>query len=248
MIKVSNLRKEYPNPEGHLVALNGVDFDINDGEIFGIIGKSGAGKTTLLRIMSQLEAPNDGEVIIDDVVIATKNKVNNVKEIKQKIGIVFQGYNLLMQKNVAGNIAFPLKILGKRKEEIDPIVDELLELVGLKDKKNVYPSHLSGGQKQRVAIARALASSPSLLLLDEPTSALDSLTTKQIIELLRKINKERKVTILIITHEIGIVRQLCDRVGVMDLGSIVDYGRVEEVFKNPTNSTTKQLIGLKEEE
>ncbi|MFA7100603.1 MAG: ATP-binding cassette domain-containing protein [Bacilli bacterium] len=244
MVKVSHLSKDFETKEGKLEALHEVSFEIKDGEIFGIIGKSGAGKTTLLRILSQLERPSSGEVSINNSVIAKGDKVITNNKIKKTMGVVFQGYNLLMQKTVARNIEFPLKIAGVNKTKWDKRVNDLLRFVDLEDKKEAYPATLSGGQKQRVAIARALANSPKILLLDEPTSALDTLSTSAIISLLQKINQEEQVTIIIVTHEIGVVKKLCQRIAVINEGKVVDYGTVQEVFANPSNIATKQLLGV----
>ena len=242
MIKVEHLSKTYRTDSSETHAIKDVSFDVSDGEIFGIIGMSGAGKTTLLRCLSQLEIPDEGNIFIDGEDILYINTEKS-RLMKQQIGIVFQSYNLLMQKNVIDNVAFPLLIRMKDKKKIYDRANELIHLVGLDGKQKSYPSKLSGGQKQRIAIARALAANPKLLLLDEPTSALDSITTKQIINILKKINREYNMTILIITHEIGVVKSLCQKVAVIDQGVIVEKGPVNEVFDNPRADITKLLLG-----
>lgn len=245
MIEIRKIAKTYIAKSEENAALRGVDLTIDDGDIFGIIGKSGAGKTTLLRILAQLERPTSGTVLVNGAQVASPGILLNDRSIKKRIGIVFQNYDLLNQETVAENVAFPLRIRGIHKDVRMAKVKELLSLVGLSEKFAAYPAQLSGGQKQRIAIARALATDPDLLLLDEPTSALDSVATKAILDLLQKINGERHVTILIITHEIGVVRRICQRVAVIDEGKIVEEGRVEEVFEMPKSPITKLLIGFK---
>ena len=245
MIVLSNLSKTYAQQTENNAALKGVSFEVRSGEIFGLIGKSGAGKTTLLRILAQLEIPTSGYVDVNGIRIAGEGK-HGGDEVKRQLGIVFQNFDLLMQKTVEQNIAFPLQLRGIEKHERMRRVEELLKLVGLSDKGKAYPATLSGGQKQRVAIARALASDPSSLLLDEPTSALDSVTTRSILSLLKEINEQRKVTIIIITHEIGVVKSICQRVAVLDEGNIVEIGSVGEVFTRPQSPMTKLLLGTEE--
>lgn len=242
MIKVENLSKTYRNEYSETKAIRDVSFEVADGEIYGIIGMSGAGKTTLLRCLSQLEKPDEGKIYINNENILNIN-LNESRLIKQQIGVVFQGYNLLMQKNVIDNIAFPLLIRMQNKAQRYERANELISLVGLEGKQKSYPAKLSGGQKQRIAIARALAANPKLLLLDEPTSALDSITTKQIIDLLKKINHDYQMTIIIITHEMSVVRSLCSKVAVVDQGKIVEEGFVDKVFDNPREEITKLLLG-----
>lgn len=245
MIVLSDLAKTYAQQTETNAALKGVSFEVRSGEIFGLIGKSGAGKTTLLRILAQLENPTFGYVDVNGVRIAGEGK-HGGDDVKRQLGIVFQNFDLLMQKTVAQNIAFPLQIRGVEKHERMRRVEELLKLVGLSEKRKAYPATLSGGQKQRVAIARALASDPSSLLLDEPTSALDSVTTQSILSLLKEINEKRQVTIVIITHEIGVVKSICQRVAVLDEGNIVEIGPVSDVFTTPQSPLTKLLLGAKE--
>ncbi|MDD3383878.1 MAG: methionine ABC transporter ATP-binding protein [Bacilli bacterium] len=242
MIKINNLTKTYfDENNNNYHALNNISLEIEDGDIFGIIGMSGAGKTTLIRCLSHLEQPDSGAIFIGETNIADVNN-KKLKSVFKKMGVVFQGYNLLEQENIYDNIAFPLKINNIKEDAIKKRVHELLNLVNLADKEKSYPSKLSGGQKQRVAIARALASSPEILLCDEPTSALDPLTTKSILDLLLKINEKYKTTIVIITHEIRLIKMICDKVAVISAGKIVENGAVEDVFLNPRNDITKMLI------
>lgn len=245
MIKVDNLKKIFSNKDGYFTALNGINFSLNNGDIFGIIGMSGAGKSTLLRCITLLEEPNEGKIFIDDTDILSL-KGEQLRSARRQMGVVFQGYHLLMQKTAADNIAFPLKIAGVPKKEIDERVKNLLELVKISDKAQSYPAQLSGGQKQRVAIARALATNPKVLLCDEPTSALDSLTTKQVLSLLEDINKQLNTTIIIITHEIGVVRAICNKIAVIDGGIFVEQGDTKEIFNNPKSDITKLLLGITE--
>ncbi len=241
MFKIENLTRIYSTGDTQVKALDRVSIDIDTGDIFGIIGMSGAGKSTLLRCMGMLDTPDEGSILIDGVDVLSVSP-RQLIEVRKQIGTVFQGYNLLMQKTVAKNIAFPLELSATPKESVQKTVGELLELVGLSDKAQAYPSQLSGGQKQRVAIARALASNPKVLLCDEPTSALDSLTTKSILNLLREINNKYKVTIVIITHEIGVVKSICNKVAVIDNSVVVEQGNTQTVFANPQSPVTRQLL------
>ena len=242
MIKIENLTKIYYDGKTAVTALNNVSLHIKKGDIFGIIGMSGAGKTTLLRCLCRLEQPTGGRVVVQGSVL-NDLKGKALSSLRAKIGVVFQGYNLQMQRTVEQNVAFPLKIQGASAAQIDDTVTNLLELVGLADKRLSYPAKLSGGQKQRVAIARALAANPSILLCDEPTSALDSLTTRQMLALLQKINVQLGVTIVIITHEMGLVRAITNRVAVIDGAEFVECGETEELFNNPKHEVTKMLLG-----
>ena len=242
MISINNLSKTFAGAKT-VHALNGVNLHIKKGDIFGIIGMSGAGKSTLLRCISNLEKPTNGQILIENKDIFAINEKELIKHRKQ-VGVIFQGYNLLMQKSIYKNIAFPLEISGMKKDAIEKRVTELLEIVGLNEKRNSYPSELSGGQCQRVAIARALAVNPKVLLCDEPTSALDAFTTKSILKLLNDINQNLGVTIVIITHEIGVVKSICNKVAVIEMGKIVEDGLTSEILKNPTATTTKQLLGI----
>lgn len=240
MIEIKNLSKTFEG-SSQVNALKGINLSVEDGKICGIIGMSGAGKSTLLRCISMLEQPTSGRIEIDGQDIFQLKGAQLLK-FKKSLGVVFQGYHLLMQRTIRGNIAFPLELLKTPKAEIDRRVDELLELVGLSDKGEDYPSQLSGGQCQRVAIARALASEPKVLLCDEPTSALDPLTTRSILRLLEEINRRLGVTILIITHEIGVVRSICSQVAVIDGGTIAEQGKTAQVFANPQSQATRQLL------
>lgn len=242
MIQIKGLTKTYKG--GHEVeALKGINADIEAGDIFGIIGLSGAGKSTLLRCIALLETPTSGSIIIDGQDVSTL-KGRELTELRKQIGVIFQGYHLLMQRNVRDNVAFPLEIAGLSKAEIRERTNELLGLVGLEDKADAYPSQLSGGQRQRVAIARALANRPKVLLCDEPTSALDSFTTKSILDLLKEINENLGVTIIIITHEIGVVRSICSRVAVIESGIFAESGEAVTVLTAPISRAAKQLIGI----
>ncbi|MEG2053785.1 MAG: ATP-binding cassette domain-containing protein [Oscillospiraceae bacterium] len=247
MIEISHLTKTFQSSEQDVHALRDVSLSIDEGDIFGIIGMSGAGKSTLLRCLSMLETPTDGSIAIDGQILE-QLKGKNLIETRRKMGVVFQGYNLLMQKSVADNIAFPLTLAKMPKAEIAEKVEKLLDLVSLSPKKNAYPAQLSGGQKQRVAIARALATDPEVLLCDEPTSALDSLTTKSMLSLLKQINKDLNVTIIIITHEMNVVKAICNRVAVIEDGKIAEQGNTSEVFNAPKTSITKLLLGFDEDE
>ncbi len=242
MIRINQLTKKFNVNEETIIALDHVDLEIQRGEIYGIIGLSGAGKSTLLRCLSTLEQPDSGTIEIEGNDIF-KLSGTDLRKFRSNIGVVFQGYHLLMQRNAYDNISFPLKIRKEAKEKIQVRVNELFQFVGLEGKEKAYPSKLSGGQRQRVAIARALATNPSLLLFDEPTSALDSVTTKQILTLIKEINLRYHVTIIIITHEIGVVKNVCDKVAVLNYGKVVEEGTVDEVLNNPQSDITKMLLG-----
>ncbi|MBS4224325.1 methionine ABC transporter ATP-binding protein [Lederbergia citrea] len=237
MIDIVNVTKTYKDVK----AVDQVDLKIQSGEIFGIIGYSGAGKSTLLRCLNLLERPTAGQIVINkkDLTALTKQEVR--KE-RQKIGMIFQHFHLISSKKVYDNIAFSLKAAGKSKEEIQKRVPELLEMVGLTDRADHYPAQLSGGQKQRVGIARALANEPKVLLCDEATSALDPTTTASILQLLKKINETLGITIVLITHEMEVVRQICHRVAVMEKGRVIEVNDVYELFANPQTELTKQFI------
>ena len=242
MIEIKNLSKIYPTEHGELVALDDINLRIMDRDIFGIIGMSGAGKSTLVRCINLLEQPSEGSISIDGQVVTSLHGAE-LRELRRKIGMVFQNFNLLMQKTILQNVAFPLEIAGMDKASRDKRAAELLDMVGLGSKLHNYPAQLSGGQQQRVSIARALANNPSLILCDEPTSALDSLTTNSILKLLRDINRQLGVTIIIITHEIGVVEKICNRVAVIDNTKIVEQGTTEEILLDPKCHITKQLLG-----
>ena len=243
MIKFSKVEKTYASPAGPVPALKGIDLDIAKGEIYGIIGLSGAGKSTLVRCINILERPTGGKVIVDgkDMTALTDSEL---REARKDIGMIFQHFNLLSSATVYENIAFPLKLAGKSDNEIKEKVEPLLKLVGLETKAGQYPSQLSGGQKQRVGIARALASEPKVLLCDEATSALDPQTTKAILELIRDINKKLQLTVVVITHEMQVIKDICDKVAVIDKGVIAEQGTVLEVFTNPQQPITKEFISV----
>lgn len=241
MIELKNICKTYRSKKGDFTALRDVSLTINDGEIFGIIGLSGAGKSTLVRCINYLEKPTSGKVVIDGSELGSLKKKELLK-LRQNIGMIFQGFNLLEQRTVLKNICFPLEIAGKPKAQAEKRARELLELVGLSDKENAYPSQLSGGQKQRVAIARALAPEPKYLLCDEATSALDPDTTRGVLELMREINRRLGVTIVVITHEMKVIDTICDRVAVMDNSVVTEVGDVAEVFSQPKSDIAKKLI------
>ena len=243
MIRIENLTKVFHSASGEVTALRGVSFDIEDGDIFGIIGMSGAGKSTLLRCLSMLERPTEGRVLLDGVDLASL-RGKQLLAARRRMGVVFQGYHLLMQKSVRQNVVFPLRLAGVPRSERDAKVERLLELVGLADKADAYPAQLSGGQRQRVAIARALATDPQVLLCDEPTSALDPLTTRQVLELLREVNHRLGVTIVVITHEIAVVREICNKVAVIDAAQFAEGGRTDEIFARPRSSITRLLLGV----
>ena len=222
-------------------AVRDVSFSVQEGEILGIIGSSGAGKSTLLRTINRLQAVSEGEVTVEGKSIGTLNS-RELRELRSNIGMIFQHFNLIGSKDVYSNIEFVLLENGKTKEEARERIEELLKYVGIEDKKHAYPAQLSGGQKQRVAIARALANNAKILLCDEPTSALDTETTEAVLNLLKQINRELNITIVLITHELDVVKEICDRVVVMDEGKVVEIGDVYEVFTRPESEFTKTLI------
>ena len=245
MIEIEHLSKVFQDKNGRVVALEDVSTTIRDGDIFGIIGMSGAGKSTLLRCLCLLETPTEGRILLDGKDLSAL-RGEELRAARRRMGVVFQGYNLLMQKTVAENVAFPLKLDKYDKAAVAARVTELLELVGLADKAQSYPSQLSGGQKQRVALARALASNPGVLLCDEPTSALDPLTTQSVLELLQSINQKLGVTIVIITHELSVVQRICNRMVVIDESHFVEQGDTAAIFENPQSSIARLLLGKKE--
>jgi len=243
VIKFSKVEKTYASPAGPVPALKGIDLEIAKGEIFGIIGLSGAGKSTLVRCINMLERPTGGKVIVDGQDMTALSD-SELRAARKDIGMIFQHFNLLSSATVYENIAFPLKLSGKSDSEIKEKVEPLLKLVGLEAKAGQYPSQLSGGQKQRVGIARALASEPKVLLCDEATSALDPQTTKAILELIRDINKKLQLTVVVITHEMQVIKDICDKVAVIDKGVIAEQGTVLEVFTNPQQPITKEFISV----
>lgn len=242
MIRVENVSKTYTGKQGTVEAVKDVSLEISRGEIFGVIGFSGAGKSTLIRLLNGLETVTSGHIYINEKDITTLKRKELLKE-RQKISMIFQHFNLLWSRTVEENIAFSLEIAGVPKAKRKEKVAELIDLVGLTGREKSYPSQLSGGQKQRVGIARALANDPEVLLCDEATSALDPKTTKDILKLLVEINQELGLTIVLITHEMHVVRQICHRVAVMEEGRVVESGEVIEVFKNPQQPITKQFVG-----
>ncbi|MGN0675340.1 MAG: methionine ABC transporter ATP-binding protein [Oscillospiraceae bacterium] len=241
MIKIENLSKTFRTASGDFTALSDVNLTINDGEVFGIIGLSGAGKSTLVRCINYLEIPTSGSVTIDGDELGRLSKKALLKK-RQNIGMIFQGFNLLEQRNVLKNVCFPLEIAKVPKNTAVKRARELLNLVGLSDKEKSYPSQLSGGQKQRVAIARALAAETKYLLCDEATSALDPDTTGSILELMKKINRELGVTIIVITHEMRVIESICDRAAVLDGGTVAEVRTVKELFASPKSDIARKLI------
>ncbi len=241
MITIKNLSKIYKSGQNSVVALDNISLQIRKGEIFGIIGYSGAGKSTLVRCLNMLETPTNGTVTIDDKEI-TALSGDELRMARREIAMIFQHFNLLSSRTVFGNVAFPLEIVGTPKNEIKKRVKELLDLVGLSDKIDAYPAQLSGGQKQRVGIARALANNPKLLLCDEATSALDPETTKSILKLIKDINRKLDLTVMIITHEMKVITEVCDTVAVLENGKIVEMGTVVDVFTRPQHPTTRAFV------
>ena len=243
MIEIRSLRKVYQVPGGEVVALDGIDLSIARGQIYGIIGMSGAGKSTLIRCLNRLDTPTDGQILIDGQNILAMNE-KQLMAMRRKVSMIFQSFNLLMQKTVARNVRYPLELAGVPKAKANARVKELLKLVELEDKANAYPIQLSGGQRQRVAIARALASDPEVLLCDEATSALDPMTTQSILALLQDINQRLGITVVLITHEMAVIRQICNRVAILDGGCIAEEGTVDDVFVHTRSAAGKRLFGI----
>ncbi len=243
MIKLSHIEKTYESPSGPVYALKGIDLTIERGEIYGIIGLSGAGKSTLIRCINMLERPTSGQVVVDDQDLTAMDE-SALRQVRKSIGMIFQHFNLLSSATVYDNAAFPLRLAKLPEKEIRSKVMPLLELVGLTDKAHQYPSQLSGGQKQRVGIARALASEPKILLCDEATSALDPQTTKSILQLIQDINQKLALTVVVITHEMQVIKDICDKVAVIENGVIAEKGSVLEVFTNPQQPITKEFISV----
>ncbi|MCI1589380.1 MULTISPECIES: methionine ABC transporter ATP-binding protein [Heyndrickxia] len=241
MIKFEGVSKVFQSKGREVAAVQDVSLSIEKGEIFGVIGFSGAGKSTLLRLVNLLERPTTGKVIVNDQENLSLTE-KELRMMRQRIGMIFQTFNLFNSRTVFGNVAYPLKLAKVPKQEINRRVTELLQFVGLADKAKYYPEQLSGGQKQRVGIARALATSPDILICDEATSALDPETTSDILNLLKKVNEEYNVTILLITHEMQVIRNICDRVAVMENGRVIEEGSVFDIFTNPKTQTTKNFI------
>ena len=247
MIRVEHLVKTFQTQEAEVHAVHDVSFSVDKGEIFGVIGLSGAGKSTLVRCLNLLEKPNSGQIIIDGMDM-TSLKEKDLIQARREIGMIFQSYNLLMQRSVVDNVCFPLEIAGLKRRAAREKAMEFLQTVGLSDKARAYPAQLSGGQRQRVAIARALASNPKLILCDEATSALDPETTGTILELLSDINRTYGITIVIITHEMRVIEEICHRVAVLEKGKVVELGNVAEVFANPQTLAAKRLILTRQSE
>lgn len=242
MIRIRDLEKTYYDKQGkRLTALNKVNLDIGKGEVFGIIGPSGAGKSTLLRCVNMLEKPTYGSIYVDEAEVTGLSKID-LRAVRRQMGMIFQHFNLLSSRTVFSNIAFPMEISGAAKSKINERVQELLSLVGLEDKAKSYPSQLSGGQKQRVGIARALATNPKILLCDEATSALDPRTTRAVLKLLKSINQQFGLTILMVTHEMQAIKQICSSVAVIEKGRVVEQGKVKELFSRPGTEITKGFL------
>ena len=241
MIEFQRLHKSYSVAGGDVVALHPLDLRIKPGEVFGIIGHSGAGKSTLIRLINRLEEPSGGRLLIDGEDVTALER-DDLRALRRRIGMIFQHFNLLSSRTVAGNVAFPLELAGLAREQIQARVAELLDTVGLRQHADKYPAQLSGGQKQRVGIARALATRPRILLCDEATSALDPQTTASVLQLLARINRELGLTIVLITHEMDVIRRVCDRVAVLDAGHLVESGAVAQVFLHPQHPTTRRFV------
>ena len=241
MIEIKNLSKTFKTADSSLDALKNVSLMINDGDIYGIIGMSGAGKSTLVRCINMLERPTEGQILIDGVDMGSLSS-KQLRDARRNITMIFQGFNLLMQRNCLKNICFPLELEGMKKEDAKKRALELLEIVGLPDKAKAYPAQLSGGQQQRIAIARALATNPKVLLCDEATSALDPNTTHSILNLIRDINKKLGITVIIITHQMSVVEETCNRVAILDNGTVVEQGEVSTVFAHPQSAAAKRLV------
>ncbi len=241
IIELTQLGKVFHTKDGSVSALENIDLQIYEGEIFGIIGMSGAGKSTLVRCINFLEKPTSGEVIFDGQKLSQLTE-KELRAVRRSMGMIFQQFNLLMQRTAFQNICFPLEIAGMEKSAAKERAEELLEIVGLSDKRNVYPSQLSGGQKQRVAIARALATKPKVLLCDEATSALDPSTTQSILALIKDINRRLGITIIVITHEMSVIEEICQRVAIIDDSKIAEIGTVEEIFTRPKSAAGRKFF------
>ncbi|MCH4825958.1 MAG: methionine ABC transporter ATP-binding protein [Planococcus sp. (in: firmicutes)] len=241
MIQIKNLTKTYTTKHGAVTGVDNVSLEVGKGEIFGIVGYSGAGKSSLIRCINLLERPSSGSIIVDEKDLTQLNG-DQLRKARLKIGMIFQHFYLISQKTVYDNIAFALRAAGKPSKEIKMRVEELLEMVGLADKRDVYPAQLSGGQKQRVGIARALANNPAVLLCDEATSALDPNTTLSILRLLKEINRKLNITIVLITHEMNVVKEICDRMAIMQGGRVIEEGQVYDIFADPQKELTKEFI------
>lgn len=241
MIEIKNLSKTFETADGKVEALKNISLSIKDGDIFGIIGMSGAGKSTLVRCINMLERPTSGTVTVNGVDMGSLSE-SGLRKARRDITMIFQGFNLLMQKNCLRNIMFPLELEGVPKKDAEKRARELLKVVDLADKEKAFPAQLSGGQQQRIAIARALATNPKVLLCDEATSALDPKTTASILDLIRDINRELGITVIIITHQMSVVEAVCNRVAILDGGEVAEEGEVGEVFSNPKSDAAKHLV------
>ena len=241
MIEIKNLTKTFTTSDGEVQALKNVNISIEDGDIYGIIGMSGAGKSTLVRCINMLERPTEGTVTIDGVDMKSLSP-KQLREKRRDITMIFQGFNLLMQRTCLKNICFPLELAGVKKADAVKRARELLETVGLPDKENSYPAQLSGGQQQRIAIARALATNPKVLLCDEATSALDPKTTHSILELIKDINRKLGITVIVITHQMSVVEEICNRVAILDDGVVVEDGLVSDIFSAPKSDAARRLV------
>ncbi|MGM9591404.1 MAG: methionine ABC transporter ATP-binding protein [Oscillospiraceae bacterium] len=245
MIEIQHLSKTFAGADGDVEALRDINLKINDGDIFGIIGMSGAGKSTLVRCINMLERPTSGTVLINGRDIGALS-AEELRKVRRRTTMIFQSFNLLMQRTCLANICFPLELAGMKKAEAKKRAGELLELVGLSDKANAYPAQLSGGQQQRIAIARALATDPEVLLCDEATSALDPKTTRSILELIKQINEQLGITVIIITHQMNVIEDICTRVAILENGTVVEEGEVSKVFSNPASDAGKNIVSPEE--
>ncbi|MCR4671634.1 MAG: ATP-binding cassette domain-containing protein [Lachnospiraceae bacterium] len=241
MIEIRNLTKTFATNDGSVEALKGINLSIPDGVVYGVIGMSGAGKSTLVRCMNLLEVPTEGQVLYQGTDLAQLS-AKELREKRREISMIFQGFHLLMQRTVLSNVCFPLELIGTKKDEAEKRAMELLKMVGLEDKANVYPAQLSGGQQQRVAIARALATEPKVLLCDEATSALDPATTNSILELIRSLQQQLNLTVVVITHQMSVIEKICQYVVILENGAVAEEGPVEEVFSRPKSRAAKKLV------
>ena len=241
MIQIQHLTKRFAAAGATVVALNDINLEIQDGDIYGIIGMSGAGKSTLVRCINMLERPNEGKVIVNGREMMQLSPAE-LRDARREITMIFQQFNLLMQRSCLKNICFPMELAGVKTADAEKRARELLEMVGLPDKANAYPAQLSGGQKQRIAIARALATNPKVLLCDEATSALDPNTTHAILTLIKDINKKLGITVVVITHQMSVVEEICDSVAILDGGVVVEQGEVREIFANPKTAAARRLV------
>ncbi len=241
MIELRNLSKSFTTADGPVEALRRINLTVNDGDIYGIIGMSGAGKSTLVRCINMLERPTEGSVLLDGRDLGMLSK-KEMQEVRRQVTMIFQSFNLLMQRTCLQNILFPLKLAHVPHAEAEARARQLLETVGLPDKANAYPAQLSGGQQQRIAIARALATNPRVLLCDEATSALDPKTTHAILQLIRQINRDTGITVIVITHQMSVVQEICNRVAILENGAVVEEGDVSQVFSHPKAAATRALV------